>query len=486
MKHPVFLLLLLGAIHCPIRAATASAQDANEQLALHQERAREAEKRQDFATAVREYRLLVNAVPNSAELLSNLGVALYFNRDFKEAVEILRRSETLKPGLYTPHVFIGLAMTQLGKPDDAVRELEKAVEINGADPLAHFRLGLVYTAQSRFDMAAEQMQIAVEEKPDDQEAWFALGRSSLELAKGATIELLHVAPDGGRTWALAGEQYEAQGRREQAVKAYAGALERRPDLPDVAQKIADLGGTVPATRRGDGGNDAEEDRLYDLVHVYQARAAASFERVAQIDPDSFRAHEILGDSYLAADRFDDAILEYGKVLERKPDLPGAHRDLCDALSRTGRIAEAIKECDAEIEVSPYSADAYVDAARLRAMEDDNVRAAVLVEKALGLDRPPAAAYKLKGRVDLAQKHYPAAIEALRHYLQLEGSDPGAWFLLARAYKAVGNSTMSAQAIESYKKTSDAEKATREVQQALQSHDNRDGSSEDELREGSPL
>ena len=460
------------------------AQEADNPLALHQHRAREAEARQDFATAVREYRALVQAVPNNAELESNLGVALYFNRQFREAADILRRAETRKPALYAPHLFLGLAMAQLGQPDSSAGELEKAVAINGDDPLAHTWLGYEYTAQSRFEKAAQQLQIAAQQKPDDQDAWFALGRCYLELGKKATVDLLHNAPDGGRAWQLAAEQYEAQGNSGKALKLYITALQRRPDIVDLRQKVAALGGS-PAAAAQDA-DHGEEDRFYALVHSYQAKASESFERVAQIDPDSYRAHQVLGDSLAASDRFDDAIPEYQKVLERKPDLPGIHGDLCNALSRTGRIQEAIRECDAEIAVSRYSADAYVQDARLHVLEDDNAHAAALLQKALALDRPPIFGYKLKARIDVAQKQYPAAVEALTRYLAVESKDASAWYLLARACKAAGDNAKMNQAIDMYKKTSDAAKGSAEVQRALDTQRDHELPGESDSKGASPL
>ena len=477
------LLLLPGFFH----GLNALAQDSDEQLAIHQQRARAAEERQDFATAVREYKAMVDALPGNAELQSNLGVALYFNHNLKQAADTLRQAEALKPGLYTPHLFTGLAMAQLGKPDAAVVELEKAVAINGADPLAHLWLGYEYTAQSHFEKAAEQIQVSAQQKPKDQDAWFALGRCYLELGKQATVQLLHEAPDGGRTWQLAGEQYEAQGNNGKALKLYMGAFERRPDLAVLRERVVALGGTVAPANAARSVNHAEEDRLYGLVQTYQSKTREAFEHVAHIDPDSYRAHQVLGDSFSASDRFDDAIPEYRKVLERKPDLPGIHGDLCNALSRTGRIPEAIRECDAEIAASPYSAGAYVQDARLHVLEDDHAQAAALLQKALALDRPPVSAYKLKARIDVAQKQYPAAIDALNRYLAVESKDASAWFLLARAYKAVGNSAKMAQAIETYKKTSEAAKGSGEVQRALDTQHDRDAlPGEADPKEGSPL
>jgi tetratricopeptide (TPR) repeat protein len=253
------------------------------------------------------------------------------------------------------------------------------------------------------------------------------------------------------------------------------------------EKVVALGGSIPEASAVRGGNHGEEDRLYDLVHAYEAKAKESLERVSKIDPDSYRAHQVLGDSYAAADRFDEAIPEYRMVLERKLDLPGLHGDLCNALSRIGRMEEAMKECDAEIAVSPYSADAYVQAARVHVLVDDNARAAALIQKAFSLDRPPIAAYKLKARIDVAQKRYATAIEALARYLAAESKDASAYFLLARAYKAVGDNAKMNEAIAAYKRTSDTEKGSGEAQRALDDHRDEDSlPSETDQEERSPL
>lgn len=473
---PGVLLLTLSALllcNCP---GTWAAQATEEQLALHQRRAQEAEANQDFETAIREYRFLVQSVPNNAELESNLGVALYFHHDLKQAAVEFRRAITLKPSLYTPHLFLGLTMAQMARPDDAVAELEKAASLNGADPLVHTWLGYEYTAQLRFEKAAEQLKTAAQELPDDQDVQFALGRCYLELGKESTGQLLQVAPDGGRAWELAGEQYEAQGNTGKALKLYIGALKMRPDIASLRVKILALGGTVSEAAGPPVKVDAQEDHLYNLVEKYEKESRESFEQVSRINPESYRAHQVLGDSDAASDHFDDAIKEYRTVLSMKPDLPGIHGDLCNALSRTAQIKEAMKECDAETSLSPYSADAYVQAARVHLLVEDDAVAGALLERALGLDRPPILAYKLLGKIDLEQKHYPAAIEAFTKYLAINERDASAYFLLARAYKGLGNTSKMNQAIADYKKRSEVAKGASEAQRTLDPRRDQDDSS----------
>lgn len=465
LKSRELLVILSALLFCNCYR-TLAAQAAEEQLAQHQQRAQEAEANQDFETAIREYRFLVQSVPNNAELESNLGVALYFHHDLKQAADVFRQAIALNPNLYAPHLFLGLTMAQLSRPDDAIAELEKAALLNSTDPLVHTWLGYEYSAQSRFEKAAKELETAAQEMPDDQDVRFALGRCYLELGKEATSQLLQVAPDGARTWELAAEQYEAQGNIGKAIKLYSGALKMRPDIAALREKTLALGGTISEPVGAPAKINPQEDHFYNLVENYEKEARDSFEQVSRIDPESYRTHQVLGDSDAAADHFDDAIKEYRIVLSKKPDLPGIHGDLCNALSRTAQIEEAMKECDAEMSLSPYSADAYVQAARVHLLVQDDAAAGALLEQALRLDRPPILAYKLLGKIKLTQKRYTAAINAFTKYLAVDERDASAYFLLARAYKGLGDTSKMNQAIADYKKKSEVAKGAGEAQRTL--------------------
>jgi predicted Zn-dependent protease len=453
--------LLLAGLARPLLG-----QISQEQIVDHQQSAQRAEAHEDFETAVREYELLAHWLPQSGEVQSNLGIALYFHHELGKAADVFRRAIALDENLYTPHLFLGLAMTRLSQPDAAVAELKKAIVLNGKDPLAHTWLGYAYTAQSRYEAAAEQLEVAGGEEPANQDIAYALGKCYLELGKVAITHLFEVAPDGGRTWQLAGEQFEAQGNRGKALRAYLGALNRRPDIESLKAKILALGGSLPESGGGGADATAPEDAAYERVRQYEQKAKDAFERVSQIDPDSYRAHQIQADSDVAADRIDDAIQEYKMVLQRNPDLPGIHGALCDAMSRVGPIQEALKECEAEIAVAPFSAEAYVDAARVHLQTGDDTQAAIFLEKALKLDRPPIAVYRLLGKLYLSQRQYQAAAKALTKYLAVETKDSDAYYLMARACKYSGDTEGMNQAIAAYKRTSEIFKNTSYAQQVL--------------------
>src|SRR6266403_189310 len=106
-----------------------STQNATNEVAQHARAAQEAERRNDFPTAVREYEKVVRLLPRNAEMQSNLGVALYFNGELTRAVSVLQKAAALNPGLVAPRIFAGLSWYRLANPDKAVPELQRATEL---------------------------------------------------------------------------------------------------------------------------------------------------------------------------------------------------------------------------------------------------------------------------------------------------------------------------------------------------------------------
>ncbi len=192
-----------------------------------------------------EYRILASRYPHNAEVLSNLGVALYFNHQLPPAIDILRKAIALNPDLLAPHLFSGLAWFRLSNPDAAVPELEKAVHLNPSDVLATTWLGYAYSAQARYRPAITEFEAASRIDPRNVDVWYALGQTWLAIGKDATRGLLAAAPDGARVWQLAGEQCQFRGDDAQALRDFEQAWARRPRISELRNLIVSLGGTPP-------------------------------------------------------------------------------------------------------------------------------------------------------------------------------------------------------------------------------------------------
>ena len=455
-------LLILVSMALPLVA-----QSVSDQAAEHASAARLAEGHNDFPTAVREYRALAKLLPHSAEVQSNLAVALYFDNDLTGAAAASERAIALNPNLFAPHLFGGLASYRLSNPDRAVEELSKAVRINSSDVLAHLWLGYAYVEQVRYAEAVKQFRAVCQLDPNNVDAWYALGQSYLQLGKDATANLIAFAPDGGRVWQLAGEQYQLQGDNHRALEDYLEAMKRRPDISGLKEKITELGGTPVQSMRAPSADWAREDRLYANASEAERQSHAAFDRVMQIDSNSYRAHQIMAEVFIAKQQLDKASEEYQAVLKAKPDLPGIHEELGKVLEESGKLAEALKEYEAEIQIEPRSASAHMHAGQVLLTMGKDDEAAKMLNGALGMDRPPLDIYRLLGKLDLNRKNYQSAVSNLTRYIAARKDDSTAYYLLSRAYRELGEKEKMNAALTMFRKTSSDVRARNSAQAQLE-------------------
>lgn len=444
-----------------------TAQTISEEAAAHANAAQLAQSQNDFATAVREYKALAKLMPQSAVVESNLAVALYFDNDMPGAAAASQRAIAINPDLFAPHLFGGLAWYRLSNPDRAVAELSKAVRLNSSDVLSHLWLGYAYVDQLRYVDAVKQFHAVCQLDANNIDGWYGLGQSYLQLGKDGTAKLIAFAPDGGRVWQLAGEQYQLKGDRRRTLEDYMEAIKRRPDISGLKEKVTELGGTPPTAAQKPTTAWAQEDRLYNNAKEAERQSHAAFERVMQIDSNSYRAHQIMADVYLAKQQMDKASEEYQAVLKAKPDLPGIHEELGKVLEQSGKLDEALKEYEAEIQIEPLSASAHVHAAEVLLTMRRNDEAATMLTNALEMDRPPVDVYRLLGKLDVNRRNYQSAVVNLNRYIAARKDDSTAYYLLSRAYRELGDTAKMNVALAMFRKTSSDVKARNSAQATLQ-------------------
>ncbi len=75
-----------------------------------------------------------------------------------------------------------------------------------------------------------------------------------------------------------------------------------------------------------------------------------------------------------------------------------------------------------------------------------------------MDRPPADAWRLLGKLELHRSNYQAAVHDLTHYLSVDNNDATAWYLLSRAYRGLGDKQQMNRALSQFAKISEDAKA----------------------------
>ena len=149
--------------------------------------------RYDEAAAV--YADLARALPTDAGILLNLGMAQSMAGRPREAIKSLERAVQLKPSLHPAWLFLGTAYLEVGDAASAVRHLVKAVATDPSSVKARRMLADAYLTLERFDEADRQLRRLTELDKNDAAAWYGLGHSHEARARLAFDWLRQVSPE---------------------------------------------------------------------------------------------------------------------------------------------------------------------------------------------------------------------------------------------------------------------------------------------------
>ncbi len=156
---------------------------------------------------------------------------------WEDAVRELATAARLKPEEASYHLQLGHALLQLNRFAEAERSLVRAAELAPRDAEPRFELGTLYERAGRVDEAAREYRAAVALDPGDVEAHGALGLLAFNARRYAEAEssyraALRLLPDDPRSWQNLGGLYLAQGRVEEAIGALEHAIRVEPRLPE--------------------------------------------------------------------------------------------------------------------------------------------------------------------------------------------------------------------------------------------------------------
>jgi tetratricopeptide (TPR) repeat protein len=163
---------------------------------------------------------------------------------------------------------------------------------------------------------------------------------------------------------------------------------------------------------------AHNDFGYDLLRWGRVdEAIAQFQKALEIKPNHASAHYYLGIALLQKGRVDEALVQFQKVLENDPDEPMANYNLGNFLLAKGRVDEAIVCFQKSLAVQPGSVLARNNLGTALLLKGQEREALVQFQKALEYDPGnPTAHYNLglvlcqKGRMDEGIVQFQKALQ----------------------------------------------------------------------------
>lgn len=233
----------------------------------------------------------------------------------------------------------------------------------GASPevLGHLKAGSDALNQSRAREAAAEFRKATEAAPDLPAGFVGLGQALMQSGdyQGAVTPLkraLELNPELPGAEQLLGFALLAAGYANEAiphlenVEALDGLGLAQLKTGRFAEATATLQAAL-AKRPGD------VDLMYYLGRASGMLSRQTFEQLRATDPESARAHQILGETYAVLHNTAGAEQQFGEALRLRPGTPGVHIELGELYAANSQWDKAEKEFLAEATLQPGDAEA---------------------------------------------------------------------------------------------------------------------------------
>ena len=213
--------------------------------------------------------------PQARNAHLNLGVVLYNQGRYAEALDATRVEVEQCPDCVKAHVLLGAILNALGRFEEAETHLRRALAVNPQDVDAFRRLTEALMTQGRYEEVIDVLAQA------------ALAPASPQAAE------LHV---------LMGQAAQANRQPEAAAEYYMHALEIDPHHAEALHWLATL--------------RAEQQRYNEMLELLQ--------RLIDIDPSDAAIHSNIGIALFYLGRSDEALKSFDRALSLDPTLENAH------------------------------------------------------------------------------------------------------------------------------------------------------------------
>lgn len=309
----------------------------------------------EVTRAIEEYKLALDADPNSPELNDSLG-DLYFRTGRVHDAEVTARN-LLKttPNDIDAHKLLGrIYLRELGEGQEAgstpasanntleqaIAEFEKIVSLQPRDVEDRMVLGQLYNVKHDAQKAESEFKAAQAIEPDSEDVVLNLARMYAESGDMQhAVKVIEDVPEGERTPKMEftlGAAYEQMKQPKDAIAAYKRAEDMEPGNP---QTLDALGQALLNDNQLDealkqykdlAAADPENDEA--LVHIAEIQrrqghyedALATIQKARKIDPSSLEAGYNEGMILDVLGRFDEAIKTYQDMVDLTSHANGAY------------------------------------------------------------------------------------------------------------------------------------------------------------------
>ena len=413
-KQPRFRRLALAA------AIAFSAACGRKSAAVHLQSAADYESKNDFASAIVEYRAALQLDPKLGEARIKLGDLHARNGDAQNAYrEYVRAADTL-PDNIDAQLKAGALLLLGNQFTDAKARAEKVLRLSPRHPGGLTLLGNALAGLNDMDGAMDRLNAAIQADPGEGTLLSNIGvlqlaRGDRQMAEASFKKAVNAAPKRVETRVALAHFYRSQGRTAEAETVLKEALAVDPRSIQVNSNLAQL--------YIEGGRTLEAESPLRTLADERKDASSLF---------------TLADYYTNTNRPRQAAAILDKLAATKESYSLAKARLAAIDYTDGRAAEAHAILNELLKREPNSRIGLVLKGRLLLMEKKPDEALAMAKAAIAADPERAADGQfLLAQVYLSKGQVEDALDALRQTLKLDPRQIGAQIALARVYASKG-------------------------------------------------
>jgi tetratricopeptide (TPR) repeat protein len=346
-----------SALRCHSQSAPARQQQIESHL--KQAQADLSQNRPDLA--ISEFKAIVALDPKNADARGNLGVLLFFQGQYAEAIPHLRAALKLQPNLPKIEALLGLAEKRTGDLTSAATDLQAAfpkLEEQKIQVQTGLELIDLYSATGDLPKAVPVIAALRDKDPTNVEMIYTAYRIYSDLLDEARLSLIVSGPNSARAHQMMAHELARQGHTDEAIANYREALKIDPNASGLHFELAEMlsssgaaGSKEEAEKEYQAAlalnpqDEKSECKLGDLAALRgdQNAAADHYERALKLQPNDSDAMLGLAKAFMTLNQPEKALPLLEQAVKMDPTNATAHFRLSNLYRKMGRTDDATRE-----------------------------------------------------------------------------------------------------------------------------------------------
>lgn len=313
-----------------------TAQDVQQKVGALEQQAQKYLQEQKPQLAIPVLREIISLDPKNVNAQANLGVLVFFQGNYAEAIPYMRAALQLQPDLWKIEALLGIAEKRTGDPREAQNDLERAFPNLNEEKIqieAGLELIELDSASAQLPKALSVAAKLQELAPRNPQVLFAAYQISRQMMDQSLLSMMVAAPDSAEMHMLMAGELGRQGDHAGAIAQFREAIRLNPMLPGAHFELAEQLRTSP-----DAALNAQSEGEY--------RAAI---KVNQYDELAWRQ---LGGIMAGKNDFKTAEEDYRKALALQSKDSDAETGLAIVLISLNRTNEAVALLESAVKDDP--------------------------------------------------------------------------------------------------------------------------------------